>query len=194
MDSNKYTRSLAKELRTITIDGTLDRDTKGQVAIELLDNDLKRWAFYVTAHEGQFAGIQHDFILELHCEGTYVGKQLFCNTTTCHPNVSGYTNNPKNPYHDVCISIDKGVNTLMGYANMLLFLMINPDYDNPFDSYASRQYDTAVLKCFNDGQISQYHNGFIVPLILVNDKPDDTLYRIKGRKFKLENHRAVPTT
>ncbi len=179
---NKFILSLAKELNTITKTGILARDTRDQVAIEMLDDSCTHWVFYVTPHEGQFAGIQHDFELYFVNSAYHYRpyKQLLCYTDTCHPNVSQES-------RSVCITFDDEIDTLMGFANMLLWIMINPDYSDPYRGYKQKTFERKTLKCFNERQINRYHKGHSIPLLLVNDVLADGQYRSKGSTFKLEN-------
>jgi len=192
MDYDSYLVLLAKEFKGLSKNNTVDRDTCGQVVIELLNDDFSSWVFYITPHEGQFAGIQHDFTFDV--VKTDVGihgyhNKFMCTTTTCHPNVAGPTS--IHGRGKVCITMDDNIKSLMGYANMLLWLMINPDYSNPF-LYESRIVDRSVVSCFNEAQIDRYYRGKVVPIIMVGDKLVNDHYREKGANFKMERGRAVP--
>ncbi len=188
MDDATYSHSLIKEFKALNNNGTLQKDTQGQVIIELLDDEFKKWAFYITPHDGQFAGIQHDFLL--HIKGCNIsgcdcghGASLTCSTLTCHPNISGSGS--------VCITIDEAAKNLSGYANMLLWLMINPDYGNPYE-YLYRIGDLRILSCFQQAQTDKYRDGKLVPIITVNNVPLNDYKRMPHDTFKLENFQAIP--
>ncbi len=183
MGYRTFLRSFAKEFKDIQTKNTIGKDTNGQVVVELLNDDLTQWAFYITAHDGQFAGIQHDFALTISGDEDGYSRSLKCHTKTCHPNINGGY---------VCITMDdEARKSLYGYANMLLWLMINPDYNYPY-AYASRIIDPEVIRCFNQAQTDRYVKGKLVPIIFVDGQLMNDHYRKKGANFRLENFRVMP--